>query len=358
MRGKVTLALLFAGSVLVCSPSIGRAAAYSQEKQSEPAEPYRWLMIEAGPIMSQPGGGERVMEICRRGARAVFNGLLLWDNTLWFRRLPDGYMQNARTVIAGLKELNFTLVLEMCPRGQGLAEWAGDPTVVEPRSAKPTPEERNYRYLCLAHPGVMMIWDAQLKRAKEIYDPDGWMLQYDELRVSGDDARCKASGKKPGQLLAEHAEEAIAMCRRYTPGGIVAIWNDMFDPHHNARPGDYYHVKGGFSGAWDGIDREVLVINWNSSLKSFDFWARRGNPQVIAGFYDGEMGPVKEAEFVRQARQRPGVVGYMYTTWQANFRDLQPYLALTGFNGRPTPVRRGKEKKDAAVFLDGTGGRK
>jgi hypothetical protein len=122
------------------------------------------------------------------------------------------------------------------------------------------------------------------------------------------------------------------MVRRVRPDGIVAVWNDMFDPHHNAKKGNYYHVRGGFYGAWEGIDRDVLVLNWNDNLASVDFWERRGNRQIICGYYDGELGMQREGEFIRQARRRPGVVGYMYTTWEANFSALKPYLSLSGFS--------------------------
>src|SRR5207253_8185077 len=145
------------------------------------------------------------------------------------------------------------------------------------------------------------------------------------------DERCRASGKTPAELLAEHARRTIAMCRRVTPGAIVAVWNDMFDPYHNAKAGPYYHVPPGFSGAWEGIDRDVLILNWNDKLESFRFWSERGNPQIFAGYYDGELGSSKEASLTRQAAQLPGVIGWMYTTWKGDFREMRPYLALSGF---------------------------
>jgi hypothetical protein len=255
-------------------------------------------------------------------------------------------MENARVLQRGLADLDFALVLKMGPRGATLIEWSGDPTICEPRPANPTPEERNYRYLCLAHPAVIPIWEEQIQRAERIYQPDGYLLMYDEIRVSGDDARCRASGKTPAQLLAEHARNSIAMVRRVHPGAIVAVWNDMFDPYHNAGPGSYYHVRQGFSGAWEGIDRDVLIMNWNDSMKSYDFWARRGNRQVICGYYDGELGERKEAALARQARQRPGVVGYMYTTWEANYSGLKPYLALSGF-GATAPHATNRDDYEA-----------
>ena len=206
-------------------------------------------------------------------------------------------------------------------------------------ASNPHSLERDYRYLCLAHPGILPIWEVQLKRAEEIYHPLGWLLQYDEIRVAGLDARCKASGKTSGELLAEHARAAVAMCRRVSPGSVVAVWNDMFDPHHNALKKPYFHCPGGFAGAWNGIDKDVLVLDFNDQVESFSYWAKRGNKQMISGYFDGELGLQKESQLIRQARQNPGIVGWCYTTWDGNFKDLESYGTMCGFGGSaPTGV--------------------
>ena len=144
------------------------------------------------------------------------------------------------------------------------------------------------------------------------------------------------SGKTPAQLLADHTRQAIEMCRRVTPDRVVAVWNDMYDPYHNAKPGRYYHVEKGFSGAWEAIDKDVLILNWNDKIESYKFFAERGNPQIFCGYYDNELGPDKEGRLVRQARQLPGVIGWMYTTWEANFGEMDNYLALSGYKPRTT----------------------
>jgi len=336
----LTLAILFAA---------GHGAAAGDEHPTPTGGSCRWFMVEADTMMEEAGGGERLANLCERAHRDGYNGLLFWDSNLWARRLPRDYMQNARTLRRTLDRLHFTLMIEMCPRGVQMLTWSGDPSIVEPRAANPTPEERNYRYICLAHPDVIPIWEEQIRRAEEIYHPDGWLLGgYDEIRVACADERCRRSGKTPAELLAEHVRAALAMVRRTTPGRVVAVWNDMFDPYHNAKPGGYYHVRQGFSGAWEGIDKDVLILNWNDRIESYRFWAARGNPQIFAGFYDGELSRDKEAHLVRQARAYPGVIGWMYTTWKANFSVMRPYLALSGF--RPSPGTR-PESDLPALFL-------
>jgi hypothetical protein len=303
----------------------------------------RWFMVEAADMMASRSGAEQLVALCRRASRCGYNGLLLWDSNLWNHDLPDGYLDTAAALMAGLAALRFTLVIEMCPRGVTLQRWSGDPTIVEPRPHDPHPLERDYRYLCLSHPGVLPIWEAQVKRAEEIYHPLGWLLQYDELRVACCDERCRASGKSPGQLLAEHGRAAIEMCRRVSPGSVVAVWNDMFDPHHNARRKPYFHVAAGFEGAWDAIDRDVLILDFNDKMESFAYWSGRGNRQIIAGYFDGELGLKQEGDLVREARRHHGVIGWMYTTWDGNFSALESYGAMSGY-GSPaaTPALIGR----------------
>lgn len=294
---------------------------------------YRWLMIEAGEMTHSPGGGQRVVQICQRAAKAGYNGLLLWDDNLWNRDLPSSYPETAEIIKKGLADLHFSLMLEMCPRGISLVRWSGDDSICEPRPSHPHPLTRNYRYLCLSHPGVIPIWEEQIKRAEEIYHPLGYLLQYDELRVCGDDQRCRESGKTPGKLLAEHAKQTIAMCRRVAPHTVIAVWNDMFDPCHNAQLVPYFHVKQGFDGAWEGIDKDVLIFNFNDKIESFSYWAKRGNRQLIPGYFDGELGIKTESELIRKARAYPNVIGWMYTSWESNYNQLEAYGGISGFGG-------------------------
>src|SRR5262249_806884 len=147
---------------------------------------------------------------------------------------PPGYLENAEMIKRGLRELGFTLMVQMCPQGSSNIRWSGDDSICEPRPINPHPDEKDYRYVCLADPRVFKIWGEQLVRAEEIYHPMGWLLQYDEIRVANTDARCKATRKTPGQLLGEHASKALATVRRVTPGRTIAMWTDMFDPHFNS----------------------------------------------------------------------------------------------------------------------------
>src|SRR5262245_61371766 len=121
------VALGWAGSLHVC----GKAADDPEDPAgvARPAEMppnHRLLMVEAGEMMGEPGGAERLLAICRRARSAGYNGLLLWDSNLWSRELPAAYEANARALKEGLAGLEFELFIEMCPQGRQLIRWSGD----------------------------------------------------------------------------------------------------------------------------------------------------------------------------------------------------------------------------------------
>jgi hypothetical protein len=57
---------------------------------------------------------------------------------------------------------------------------------------------------------------------------------------------------------------------------------------------------------------------------SLKFFADRGHKQVIAGFYDAP-GMKGFTNWDEAAKGIPGVTGFMYTTWQHNFTQLEAY---------------------------------
>src|SRR4029078_756569 len=99
---------------------------------------------------------------------------------------------------------------------------------------------------------------------------------------------------------------------------------DMFDPEQNAVK-DYYLVNGDLANSWDGVPREVTILNWNLKEmgSSLQFFARRGHQQVICGYYDGDPNSIRDE--VRAARDVPGVTGVMYTTWKDRYDDLETF---------------------------------
>jgi hypothetical protein len=174
---------------------------------------------------------------------------------------------------------------------------------------------------CITEPKTMALLADQARRMKDLWGADGYMMSHDELRVCNWDASCQKMEKTPGQLLADNVRQCTAMLSPKT----AYTWSDMFDPFHNAVPGPYYLVNGPWTGSWEGLDKSVVVINWNYGKrdKSLKFFADRGHSQILAGYYDGPM--TDWQHWLDSAKSVPNITGYMYTTWQRNYDKIEEF---------------------------------
>jgi len=179
---------------------------------------------------------------------------------------------------------------------------------------------------CLTAEGTHDWMSETTAALDEIFvESPGVLMAYDEMRHLNTCAGCQATGLTPGELLAWHTGVANQMVLDVRPGADIYVWSDMFDPTHNAVDG-YYLVDGDLSGTWDGLQEENIVMNWHhlttGSLAHFEALGLR---QVIAGYYDSGDGSGSAAEDLVAAGGVEGVVGYMYTTWGADYTELEAY---------------------------------
>ena len=178
---------------------------------------------------------------------------------------------------------------------------------------------------CIAEPKTKELLADEARRVRALFDTPGYMMSHDEFRTLGWDESCRQSGKTPGRLLADNA----AYCRGLLEPRTAYVWNDMFDPFHNAVEGPYYLVNGPWTGSWEGLDKDVVIVNWNYGKRdeSLKFFADRGHRQVIAGYYDGGQDTKK---WVESAGRVKGVVGYMYTTWRSDYSKIEQFAKECG----------------------------
>src|SRR5262249_41939155 len=131
----------------------------------------------------------------------------------------------------------------------------------------------------------------QAKLVHKHVAPKTWFFSHDEIRVAGWDDLAQKSKKTPGQLLADNVKRCVEIVREIDPKARIVIWSDMFDPNHNAVD-RYYLVKGSLKGSWEGLPKDVDVMNWNggkSSAASLKWFDDRSHRQLIAGYYDGDL---------------------------------------------------------------------
>jgi hypothetical protein len=187
---------------------------------------------------------------------------------------------------------------------------------------------------CLTEPKVSDLLRDQAQRVNDLFHPQTFFLSHDEIRVANWCRSCRATGETPGELLATNARRCVEIVRDVSPKARVVVWSDMFDPHHNAHD-NYYLVNGTLEGSWKGLPPDTVIATWNGgkARESLQFFADRGHAQVIAGYYDAGLDEVKKWQAA--ARGVPRVTGFMYTTWQDKYDDLEAVAALLWGSGRP-----------------------
>ena len=192
---------------------------------------------------------------------------------------------------------------------------------------------------CMSEPKVYEILAWQADQVHRHLNPDGYFMQHDEIRVQGYDASCAERKWTPGEILADNVRRCAEILRAADPGKRIYVWSDMFDPTHNAgRTGRYYLVKGDgpWYRSWDGLPKDVTVVNWHGQaegrVESLQHFASLGLPQILAGYYDGPPGRIRD--WLADTSQVAGVIGVMYTTWEHRYDDLETFAAELQKAGR------------------------
>ena len=174
---------------------------------------------------------------------------------------------------------------------------------------------------------------------KETAAPDFYMMAHDEIRHCGWDNSCSRRHLTCGQILAENVRRYAEIVRQTDTDRPILAWNDMFDPFHNARrDGAMYLAKGEgpWYGSWEGLPKTVIVANWhNNDADSLKFFADRGSPQILAGYYDAD--PNRITAWLEMAAKVRGVCGVMYTTWVNDYSQLERFMQIV--NAFPTQIR-------------------
>jgi hypothetical protein len=179
--------------------------------------------------------------------------------------------------------------------------------------------------ICPSEPKTIEMLRDQAVRMHKAWGARGYMMSHDEIRVFNWCAACQNRKLDAGALLADNLKACTHILREVNPGGKIYVWSDMFDPNHNAH-NNYYLVRGDLSGAWNGLEKDVIILPWyfEKRAASLKFFADRGNQQVIAGYYDAK--PEQIRDWLAAAKDLPGVIGVMYTTWEHKYADLEKFV--------------------------------
>ena len=179
---------------------------------------------------------------------------------------------------------------------------------------------------CLSDDAVFQYFEDTLKGINKVFHPKKIFVSHDEIRLADQCELCRSHKLTAGGILADHVRKCVKLVHETAPDAEVVDWSDMFDPYHNAVD-KYYLVGSTLAKSWEGLDKSVIVANWNSgkASESLKFFDGRGHRQVIAGYYDADDVNAEVAHWAEAARGVGGVRGYMYTTWRNDYKDLEKY---------------------------------
>lgn len=179
--------------------------------------------------------------------------------------------------------------------------------------------------ICPSEPKTLDLLRDQARRMHELWHAKAYFMSHDEIRCLNQDESCKSRQLSPGQILADNARACVRILKELNPTGRIYVWSDMFDPNHNAKAGSYYLVRGDLTGSWEGLDKDVIVAAWyfDKRAESMQFFAARGNPVLIAGYYDGPVGQIRQ--WIDAVPAKSDFRGVMYTTWQQKYGDAEAF---------------------------------
>jgi hypothetical protein len=227
----------------------------------------------------------------------------------------------------------------------GTVPWKGgyevwhEPVAIKTSLADGTKLRVSYHHVVTVYDGQVMICPSepktvellrdQAKRMHAAWGAKAYFMSHDEIRVMNQDDACVRRKMDAGAILADNARTCVSILREVNPGGRVYVWSDMFDPNHNAKK-DYYLVRGDLAGAWEGLDKDVIIAAWyyEKRRESLRWFRERGHRLLIAGYYDSA--PENVRGWVEAGREAGGVDGVMYTTWENKWSDLERFAEILG----------------------------
>ncbi len=194
--------------------------------------------------------------------------------------------------------------------------------------------------VCMSEPAVYDIWRKQAALLQHYLSPRRYLLSMDEIRAGGACKACKSRNLTMAQILGECVTEQVRILREVNPAAEILIWSDMFDPNHNARA-DYYLVDGDFTGSWDYIPKDMVIVCWyyQKRAESLAFFSSLGFRTLAGAYYDGDT-LENPTGWLDALESTSGASGIMYTTWQNKYELLAPFGDLVSARREQTQVQK------------------
>ncbi len=187
--------------------------------------------------------------------------------------------------------------------------------------------------VCMSEPGLYDVFREEAKLLKEHVPAKRFLLSMDEIRQGGSCEACRRRHLSMGEILGDCITKQTEILREQFPGCEVFIWSDMLDPNHNAH-GDYYLVEGDFTGSWNHIPRDLVIVCWYYAQReaSLAHFSKLGFRTLAGAYYDGDT-LENPRNWLEVLNRTPKAVGIMYTTWQNKYELLDEFGDLVSRPG-------------------------
>ncbi len=182
--------------------------------------------------------------------------------------------------------------------------------------------------VCMSEPELYDYWRESVRSIHERLGSQKYFLSMDEIRAGGSCAACQARNMTMGEILGDCITKQCQIIREINSKATIYLWSDMLDPNHNAH-GDYYLVEGDFTGSWEHIPKDVVIVCWYHKQRepSLKFFSDLGFETLAGAYYDGDTLD-NPRDWLDALATTPRARGIMYTTWRnkydllAGFGDL------------------------------------
>ena len=187
--------------------------------------------------------------------------------------------------------------------------------------------------LCMSEPEVYELLRKKVKLLHEAIAPQKYLISLEEVRGGNTCAACKKRNLTMGEMIGETVYKCQEIIRENNPHAQFFMWGDLFDPNHNGdeREGKYYfHVDGNYTGSWKHIPKDITIIPWWDEVmdKSLRHFKRLGYNTLISCFYDDDNAVTRQKKLMEIARKYNCTVGFMYSSWEENFKLLSKFGTL------------------------------
>lgn len=177
-----------------------------------------------------------------------------------------------------------------------------------------------------------------VKRMDEMYEHNKWLFMgFDEWRTAFWDDQCELfpNAKTAGDYMAGTLRMSGNLLWGQNRCRELYVWNDMFDPYHNAYWPYYAMTNGGCQYSWKDMNENIIIINWNACgmpwvEKSIRFYmgldslSQKGKVyrQILSVMDAGRVGTWLNVVEKAEREGGTGVIGISYVDWSARYNQM------------------------------------